>query len=441
MNEPLNDYADIVNNIVSAKEATETPNAECRLSTAGLPERFVNFVNHVAEVNNVPTELTLLSALTTAGAAIGGGITSKVFNHENRPCLWTMIVAKFSDGKTAPLRDIMRPLQELDKRKVYEYRENLKAYKEAEAGKGKNTMPKPRKEQIICGKTTGAAREQLLNENPRGAILFRDELRGFLKDLNGYGGTSDIEDMLSIYESMPLKVDRASDDDLRYCEHPFMPILGGIQSKVLRESFSKDLLNNGFFARFAVVYFDTCEDRLGRELSPDIANSWANMIYKLRDFGNTFREFRATAEAQSVYETESIKLKKAGRVPDPAMSEDYNEYKAGAYSKTLYVVARLALIAHVLKVVDYGCMYPYPDIDADTMRWAFSCAPYLCAMQMKAYDIIAGRREDKPLTTDALIRAINRHVTDRHLELNQSELARMLGTSQPNVSRALRGEK
>lgn len=434
-------FNDFLNGIQVTTPAFISPNSNLHLSLDGLPQRFSDFVTHVAHVTNVPTEIALVSAMTVAGAAIGGGVTSKVFNHVNRPCLWTAIVAKSGDGKSDPLKIAMKPLLDMDGERVRAYRKELKTYRENEASNKKNNTPKPRKEQIVCGKSTGAAREQMLNDNPRGVILYRDELRGFLKDLNGYGGTSDIEDLLSIYESRPLKVDRASEDDLRYCEHPFLPILGSIQTATLRESFTNELLNNGFFTRFMVGMFDTEPTKEMREFSDSVAASWANIVYKLRDFGNTFREFRATAEAQEIYKNRSYDLKVLGRVADTAMSDSYNEYKAGAYSKTLYSVARLALIAHVLKIVESNSVYPYPDIDANTMTWAFDCAPYLCAMQMRAYEAIVGKQEDKPMKTDALIRAIARHLADRNKQLNQSALAEMLGTSQPNISRALRGQK
>lgn len=439
----VNNYEDLIYEIKSAPTASiKSPNAEFTISTDGLPERFVSYVKHVAEANNVPLETTLLSAMCVAGSAIGGYVSSKVLGHTNTPCLWVMVVGKSSANKSNPIKSIMRPILEIDAQLDKKNKSDLKAWRELDK-KAKNgtSAPKPKKLQAYSGKTTGAARCQFLYQNERGGVMYRDELNGFLKDFNGYGGTSEAEDMLTIFNGDTIKIDRKGEDEIMLIKSPFMPILGGIQPRVLREDLDKTYLNNGLLARFAVVFCRSEKIDVGFSIDASQENAWNDIVMKLRDFGNTKRVFNATKEATEYYHAEAINLFKNGSSEDKDRDESYNEYKDTAYSKVLYSVARLALIAHVVKIVENNTQYPYPDIDVDTMKWAFSCAPYLCQTQMQVYDMVVGQQEKKPMSMGEIVKAVADLCKRRGVPFNQSEFARMIGAAQSNVNRALNSQK
>jgi hypothetical protein len=413
-------------------------NAPLKIDIGALPANFQGVVQHLTKVYNVPQEFIALAALTAVGAALGGNVKFKVFSHENRPCLWLMVVAKSGGGKTAPMREILRPLQKIDKAMVAEYRKKYAEWRDAESQlkKGDLHSPKPIKQQIICSKSTGAAREQILNDNPRGALLFRDELRAFFKDLNSYGGTSDVEDMLSIYQSEPLKVDRVSDDNIRYADAPFMPIMGGIQTSVMRETFCNDFIKNGFFARFMIVDFEpTAEVGLGDAVARDIAEMWEAIILRAYEIGSSEIVLTATEAGRAAYKQGFDALMKKAYMTVPERDEEYNEYRSTAISKVAFSVARLALIAHVLKHLNAALI---PPIDADAITWAYNCAPYLCASQMRAYDLIVGMKKKKEMSVTEIYRAVADLCVRRGTPLNQSLFAQAVGDSQPHVSRALK---
>ena len=95
--------------------------AKYRLPTDGLPIRFVEYCKHIAECRNVPLEVTLLSALTVAGAAIGGYVKLRMGAYVNNASLQTLIVASSTAGKSAPLDDIVEPLKVIDKDLIKRY--------------------------------------------------------------------------------------------------------------------------------------------------------------------------------------------------------------------------------------------------------------------------------------------------------------------------------
>lgn len=438
--------ASLLANFKQAATPTENANKDCHLPLDGLPKKFREIVEAIADAHNVPTDVTLMSALTIAGAALGANVTSQIGSHKNHACLWTMIVAKSSAGKTAPMRELMKPLQELDNRMVEDYRKTLEAWKSQESKRKSDVegTPKPKKKQIVCVKATGAARMELLANNERGVILFSDELRGFIRSLNNFGGTGEEEELLSIFSSEPIKSDTVGDEYVRVCNKPFMPILGGMQPGMLRNTFSKEHVISGFMNRFAVVQYERKRAAgIGRAVEPHICQQWNRIIESLRGLGNIVWDFKATAEARQLYEQTYLRICDMSEQVEADRDEDYNEYKESALQKISYFVARMALIIHVLKIVESAPQYPFahPDIDIDTMRLACDCVPYFATMQMRAYEFWAGATAKKPLSQKEVVLAVAELCRRKEKELNQSALADLIGANRSVVCDVINGKR
>lgn len=452
VNQPLaapeltEETAALLANFKQSTTAIENANKDCHLPLDGLPVKFREIVESIAKAHNVPTDVTLMSALTIAGAALGAHVTSQIGSHKNHACLWTMIVAKSSAGKTAPMRELMRPLQVIDNKMINEYRETLEAWKSQESKRKSDVegTPKPKKKQIVCVKATGAARMELLANNERGVILFSDELRGFVKSLNNFGGTGEEEELLSIFSSEPIKSDTIGDEYIRQCNVPFMPILGGMQPGMLRNTFSKEHIISGFMNRFAVVQYERKRAAgIGQAVDPHICKQWDEIIESLRGLGNIVWNFNATADARKLYEQTYLRICDMSEQVELDRDDDYNEYKESALQKISYFVARIALITHVLKIVERAPRYPFehPDIDIDTMRFACDCVPYFTTMQMKAYEFWAGATAKKPLSQKEVVLAVADLCRRKEKELNQSALADLIGANRSVVCDVINGKR
>lgn len=445
-NLPEQDYTELLANFTQASTPTENANKDCHLPLDGLPRKFREVVEAVASAHNVPTDVTLMSALTVAGAALGALVSSQVGSHKNHACLWTMIVAKSSAGKTAPMRELMRPLQELDTKMIAEYREKLDAWKQTECKRKSDVegTPKPKKTQIVCQKATGPARMEMLASNERGVMLFSDELRGFVKSLNSYGGVGETEELLSIYSSEPIKSDTIGDEYIRQCNTPFMPILGGMQPGMLRNTFTKEDIVSGFMNRFTVIEYERKRAAgIGQAVERKVCEQWDKIITSLRGLGNIKWNFGATDEARGLYEQTYLHICEMSEQIEANRDDDYNEYKESALQKISYFVARTALILHALKIVERVPDYPFehPQIDADTMRFACDCVPYFTIMQMRAYELWAGTTAKKPLTQKEVILAVNEFCTRKGRELNQSAFAELIGANRSVVCDVINGKR
>lgn len=436
-------YADILANTkVTDSIQTVGLNEKFSLPTVGLPKEFVSFCRHIAERRNVPVEVTLLSALTSAGAVAGGYVTSRMGGYVNRPSLMTMIVAPSSTGKSQPLNDIKPPLDEIDTELTSRYKSELEAWRTANA-KNSNPPTKPMKAQFICTATTDAGRLEFICDNERGGLQFKNELRAFFKNLSGKFNETAVENLLEISDGDGIKIHLKGNDELPKTKFSFLPVLGTIQNGVLRQTIRPDFIANGLLQRFCSVVIDGNSYEIApesRDIEPTQVAWWGAAVRSLRSLGNTVWEFRPSAEGMRTYSEEHEKWRTAFKA-DPNSSDGYNDFKFQAYNKSLIAVHRLALICHLLKIAIYAPEYPHKhyDIEPDTIKWAFACVPYLVSQQMKVYELICGEPKQKPRTDRDIIRELAEMMKRKGQTLNQTALAELTGIARPNINQYLKG--
>ncbi len=433
------DYSDILNEIKAAPlRASKSANISSALPTFGLPAKFIDYCKHVANRRNVPNEVTLMAALTVAGAAAGSFVESDIAGFKNKPGLMTLIVAPSAAGKSQPLRDIMKPLFAIDGELLSTYKSKLEAWR-SENAKASNPAPRPEKTQILCAAATDAARIEFVCDNPRGGILYNDELRAFFKSLSGKFNEQAVEHILEISNFNPIKRDTKGEDVIKVCSESFLAVLGGVQTDLIHETIKPDFIANGLLHRFSIVMFEASGfPKIGDGIDMTQTAYWNNTVKSLRGLGNIVWKFSPNVEGREVFAREYEKLC-ASFSADPEDGTAYNNFKHAAFAKVMYAVHQLTLIAHLLKIVDATPDYPYthPDIEADTIRWAFACAPYLIAQKMNAYNLIVGK--PKPRTDEEIIRELAGMMARKGKKLNRSKLAEAVGIDRANISRYTKG--
>lgn len=435
----LGKYSDLLNSIQAApSKATKSANTAATLPTFGLPDKFVEYCQHVANRRNVPNEVTLMAALTAAGAAAGSYVESDIAGYKNKPGLMTMIIAPSAAGKSQPLRDIMQPLFAIDGELLSAYKEKLETWR-ADNAKTSNPTPRPDKTQMICAAATDAARVEFVCDNPRGGILYNDELRAFFKSLSGKFNEQAVEHILEISNFNPIKRDTKGEDVIKVCNDSFLAVLGGVQTDLIDQTIKPEFIANGLLHRFSIVMFEASGfPKIGDGIDLTQTVYWSNTVKSLRGLGNIKWKFSPNAEGRAAFEAEYEKLC-ASFNPDPEDGATYNNFMHAAFAKVMYAVHQLTLIAHLLKIVDASPEYPYthPDIEADTIRWAFACAPYLIAQKMNAYNLIVGK--PKPRTDEEIIRELASMMARKGKKLNRSKLAEAVGIDRANISRYTKG--
>ena len=193
-------------------------------------------------------------------------------------CLWIALVGPASFGKTPSLILPKLALRKLEKRLrrehailMSEFEETLEKAKAIEkAWKGKvdaalkkdeepperppeAVMPvKPILPRVTVSDSTIEELAHLLGQNPKGLLLFRDELSVWLDNMSRYTSGSDRAIWLEFFNGGEIKVDRRSLATPLIVDQAIVSIIGGIQPARLQDTLNSAA--DGLQARFLFVY-------------------------------------------------------------------------------------------------------------------------------------------------------------------------------------------
>src|SRR5262249_6873606 len=123
--------------------------------------------------------------------------------------------------------------------------------------KTRGPKPKPPEQlQVFTSNVTVEALGDLLNENKRGLLLYRDELTGWAKSNNMYraGRGDDKENFLSIWAGVPFSVNRRG--RRVYVETPFLSVCGNLPPAVLGDLNDEHGREDGWIHRILFTWPD-----------------------------------------------------------------------------------------------------------------------------------------------------------------------------------------
>jgi len=112
--------------------------------------------------------------------------------------------------------------------------------------------PEPTPPRLVVSDTTIEALAPLLAANPRGLVLYRDELAGWLGNFGKYGGDGDAARFLECYNGGRITVDRVARGNTTV-EAALLSIMGGIQPQRLNELLFQRT-DDGLAARFLFTW-------------------------------------------------------------------------------------------------------------------------------------------------------------------------------------------
>lgn len=183
------------------------------------------------------------------------------------PIVWTLIIGESGTLKS-PAQDlavlylyrVQKRLISEYKQRVAEFADELKQWKEAKkkhaAGEGEDPGDQPEPpvlRRVIVSDITIEKLAQILEDNPRGTLVARDELAGWIGSFTKYkgkqGGT-DVPNWLQLNRAGVLILDRKTGNrPSLFVEPASACVTGGIQPGVLAKALTADLLDSGLAAR------------------------------------------------------------------------------------------------------------------------------------------------------------------------------------------------
>ena len=273
-------------------------------------------------------------------------------------------------SKSPAIELALRPIRQRQQKAIQLHREliqdfegdsllherDLAAWKKSKTGGEPPEAPtKPIADRYWCDDQTIEALALMLQQQPRGMLLAKDELAGWLGGMDQYKGGqgSDVSRWLEMFGGRQLIVDRKSGDHkMIYVPMASMSITGGVQPEVLARSLGRAYFENGLAARLLLAYPPRQKKRWTEaDIDPDL-------------------ELQMTALVEGLYalepatdESGEVKPMVVG-MTSPAKAawiEFYNDHAseqadlegdlAAAWSKLEGYAARIALVVHFVRFV------------------------------------------------------------------------------------------
>ncbi|GIK17956.1 MAG: hypothetical protein BroJett004_01200 [Planctomycetota bacterium] len=239
-----------------------------------LPEPIRGFVTEAAKAIGCDASYIALPLLSGLASAIGNTHRIALKRGWTEPAIvWTAIVGDSGTAKSPALELGLRPIRKRQHDAMKEHAEAMKQHADALAmherdaahwKRSKSDTPPPAKpeapiaDRCWTDDATTEALAVLLQQNPRGLLMVRDELAGwfnFDRYAGGKGG-GDAAKWLEMFGGRPMVVDRKTGGTL-YVPRAAVSIAGGIQPETLRRALGQEHRDNGLAARLLL----TCPPR------------------------------------------------------------------------------------------------------------------------------------------------------------------------------------
>lgn len=240
-----------------------------------LPEPLRELVAAGSKAIGCDPSYVALPLLTEMAAAIGNTRRLRLKQSWTVPAiLWAAIVGESGTAKTPAFRLAMRPIQERQRKALKRHAEAMRKYeadrarydkemtewkrgKRKDAGGDPPEEPEPpQAERCVVSDTTVEALVPILLANPRGLLLARDELAGWIGSFDRYAnGKGDAAHWLSMNSGENITVDRKTANPRTiFVPQAAVSICGGIQPAILQRALGTEHRESGLAARFLLAY-------------------------------------------------------------------------------------------------------------------------------------------------------------------------------------------
>jgi len=271
--------------------------------------------------------------------------------------IWLSLVGKAGIGKTPSIHNMIFPLQKINSREIKKYFKELEKFEFYDNLNKKeqsdySEVAKPVKKQFIANDITLEALVDLHQESDNAVGVFKDELAGWLKDMNKYRAGSDLEFWLSCWSSKSVFLNRLSRKG-SFIDKPFIPVLGGIQPNILTSFYTEENKDNGFMDRMLLSFPESNIELYNEnELEYDVLNWYKENIVSFYDTLKSIikRDDDGNIKALTAKFSPEAKIewmRMFNEISNYQNDENENEYLKSMYPKQKSYIPRFSLLIHV----------------------------------------------------------------------------------------------
>jgi hypothetical protein len=417
-----------------------------------LPGAVGRFVAEGAKAIGCDASFIALPMLASLAAAIGHTRRLRLKRGWTEPVVvWIAIVGESGTQKTPAFKLVLRPLREVQAEMLRLHEKQMEEYEvkrltyEAEltawkrrAGKGNAGDPPEEPEvpvatRYIVSDTTVEALAPILLENPRGVLMARDELSGWIGSFDRYtgsrgGGGADAGHWLSMHNAEPLVVDRKTGKPRTiYVPAGAVSVAGGIQPGILHRALGTQHRENGLAARLLLA----CPPRKAKrwteaELDERTEAAVERIVARLLTLEADAEEAGQPAPRVLELSPEAKRLWVAFYNEHAAEQAGLSGDLSAAWSKLEAYAPRLALLVHLCRRAEGDLSLEDENIvDERSMAAGIAMVRWFAAEARRIYAMLDEQQErGEQEGLETIVRRHNGSITARELMRASSRFAK-----------------
>ncbi len=335
-----------------------------------LPMPLGAYVTECAQALRCDPAYVALCVLAAVGSTISNTRSLRLKRSWEEPCIiWAAIVGDSGTLKTPAFQKAVGFLFRHQKQLLESFKSEKEAYEDAlveyksrkakakKAGEDFNEEPpaEPKLRRVVVSDTTIEKLGVVLEENPRGVLMARDELSGWLGSFTRYkgkGGGSDLPNWLEFFRAGTAVIDRKNPErPLLFIDRAAVSVVGGIQPGVLARALGADAFDSGLPARLLAAMPPKVEKSWSEaDVSPETEQAYQTVIARLLELdfdADTGPKQPHVLRMNPQAKENWVAFYNAWAKEQMAVEGEL----AAAYSKLEAYAARFALLHHVVTCV------------------------------------------------------------------------------------------
>ncbi len=385
-----------------------------------LPEPCRQFVTEASSAIGCDASYVALPLLAVGAGVIGNARSIRLKQGWTEPAvIWGAIVGESGQQKSPAVDAVLRPLHVWQAAALLQHEQALDQFdrdraihdadyrawqtKGRKAGEPPPQKPRPPVcPRVIVSDCTVEALAVLLAENPRGLLLARDELAGWIRGFDQYKGGrgGDVAHWLTMHGARPMVVDRKSGDRrIIHVPRAAVSICGGIQPGTLARVLGQDHFEDGLAARLLLTF---PAPRVRRWNDSELSEETQARLAVL--FGQ-LQEIEPDVDEQGTFRPRVLPLTDSGT---REWIRFYNEHAdeqaerqgslAAAWSKLEGYAARLGLVVHLIRqVAGDTTLERLEAVDAVSIEAGVILSRWFGREAMRIYTILNESDEEREL--------------------------------------------
>jgi hypothetical protein len=366
-----------------------------------FPTMIQEFIHQLKEGADFYEDFSAIGIMYAFALCNGNRIKLKVKNSWHAPSIfWFMALGTPGTKKTHPIKTIIDPFTKWDVQSHKKYRIEKEEYDNLDdKNKAKNKAPKFK--QTIISDATIESIHLIHSINPKGIGLYKDEIKGFIGDMNKYrqgGKGSDTEFWLESFNNGTFYVNRVSREPVLITDVNIQ-IIGTIQPDKLEEIVSQ-VGDNGLIDRFLFTRAESWVYSMShKDIEPETLTWWNDLISQIlnhADLQYNSKEdetvLEMDAECMSIYYAFDEELTEIQNNPD------VNNQIKGYVSKIKTYFPRFILLIALMDMYVDGLS---PEVLPETLKKAKKLCRYFMSTAENIFSETDGNREIKRIIETA----------------------------------------